>query len=168
MTSIRCIFRTGLVASALVFFTPALAVAQEFTESHLSAARAAAVSSPMSGDFDGILPELVQRVQNRLISLRPDLHSVISETVHGVALRLVARRGDLDAATALLWARAFTEDELNAISGFFESPVGTKFVALGSELRSSMVQTVDNWSSRVGEELLDKSREDLKKLGHEL
>ena len=29
-------------------------------------------------------------------------------------------------------------------------------------------ETVDNWSSRVGEELLDKSREELKKQGYEL
>lgn len=167
MTSIRSIIKYNLLVLAIIFLSPASASAQEFTESHLAAARAAATNSPISRNFDTILPGLVQRVQNRLISVRPDLHEAIAVTVKDVALRLVSRRSDLDAATALLWARAFTEEELVAISTFFESDVGTKFVALGSELRDSTLKAVDNWSSRVGEELLDKSREDLRKLGHE-
>ena len=166
MTSIRNLFSAGLIAIACTAMAPAWA--QEFSESHLAAARLAASNTPLSKDFDTVLPLLSQRVQNRLISIRPDLHEVISKTVEEVALRLAARRVDLDNAAALLWARAFTEEELNEIAAFYTSPVGKKFVDLGPQLGQATVQTVQNWSSRIGEELLDKSREELKKQGHEL
>jgi uncharacterized protein len=88
--------------------------------------------------------------------------------VQDVALRLAARRADLDNAAALLWAREFSEEELTQIAEFYGSDVGKKFVKLGPELGRQTVQTVQNWSNRVGEELLDKAREELKKQGHEL
>jgi hypothetical protein len=168
MISIRSLIRAGLFASLVAGLPLAPATAQEFSESHLAAAKAAAVASPMAQEFNNLLPFLAQRVQNRLVSLRPDLHEVISKTVQDVALRLAARRGDLDSATALIWAREFTEDELNEIAAFYNSPVGKKFVGLGAKLGQQTVQTASNWSNRVGEELLDKAREELKKQGYEL
>jgi hypothetical protein len=134
----------------------------------MAVAHLVAANTPLSKDFDTVLPLLSQRVQNRLISLRPDLHDVISKAVQDVALRLAARRTDLDGAAALLWARAFTEEELNDIATFYTSPAGKKFVNLGPQLAQATIQVVQNWSNRVGEELLDKAREELKKQGHEL
>lgn len=168
MISIRSLIRVGLFATLIASHPIASATAQEFSESQLAAAKAAAISSPLAQEFNTVLPYLAQRVQNRLVSLRPDLHEAIAKAVQDVALRLTARRADLDNAAALLWARVFTEEELNAIAAFYNSDVGKKFVELGPKLGQQTVQTVQNWSNRVGEELLDKSREELKKQGHEL
>jgi hypothetical protein len=167
MISIRTLIRTGLVAMTVVSLS-ALSSAQEFSETQLDAAKRASSSAPLSKDLDTVLPILVQRVQTRLISLRPDLHAEITSVVQGVALNIATRRADLDSAIALVWARMFTEDELNQIAEFYNSPVGKKFVEMGPEIAATTIQTVDNWSSRVGEELLDKSREELKKQGYEL
>jgi hypothetical protein len=168
MISIKSLIRAGLFATLLAGLPLAPATAQEFSESHLAAAKEAAIASPMAQEFNNLLPFLSQRVQNRLVSLRPDLHEVIAKTVQDVALRLAARRADLDNAVALLWAREFTEDELNQIVTFYTSEVGKKFIGLGAKLGQQTVQTASNWSNRVGEELLDKTREELKKQGYEL
>jgi hypothetical protein len=168
MISIRTLSRAGLIAAAVMLLPVSQAAAQEFSESHLEAARIAASSSPIAEEFDQVLPLLSQRVQDRLIRLRPDLHEVITETVRKVALDLASRRDDLDNAAALVWARAFTEEELEEIAAFYTSPVGKKFKEVSAQLGADTVQVVQNWSNRVGEELLDKSREELKKLGHEL
>jgi hypothetical protein len=168
MISIRSLIRAGLVASLVASLPVASATAQEFTESHLAAAKSAAVASPMAQEFNTVLPFLASRVQNRLVSLRPDLHEAIAKAVQDVALRLASRRADLDNAAALLWAREFSEEELTQIAEFYGSDVGKKFLKLGPELGRQTVQTVQNWSNRVGEELLDKAREELKKQGHEL
>jgi hypothetical protein len=167
MTPIRTFVSAGLVAVAIASLSAVPAAAQEFSESHLAAARLAAINSPLAKDLDTVLPLLVERVQSRLISLRPDLHEVIAETVQGVALRLAARRADLDSAAALVWAREFTEEELQTIADFYTSPAGRKFVEVGPRLGTATIQTVENWTSRVGEELLDKSREELRKQGFE-
>jgi hypothetical protein len=167
MIAIRTLIRIGLVVTTIVSLS-ALSSAQEFSETQLDAAKRASSAAPLSKDLDTVLPILVQRVQTRLISLRPDLHAEITAVVQEVALKLAARRADLDSAIALVWARMFSEDELNQIAEFYNSPVGKKFVEMGPEIGATTIQTVDNWSSRVGEELLDKSREELKKQGYEL
>lgn len=167
MTSIRTLIRPALVLLAILSLS-ALSSAQEFSEAQLDAARKASSAAPLSKDLDTVLPLLVQRVQTRLISLRPDLHAEITATVQKVALGLVARRADLDNTIATAWARMFTQDELDQIAAFYNSPVGKKFVQVGPELGSMTIQAVDNWSSRVGSELLDKSREELKKQGYDL
>jgi len=168
MTSLQNLVRSFVVASTIVFLPVAPALAQEFTEAHLAAARTAAINSPLAKDFDTVLPGLAQNIQTRLISLRPDLYAVITETVQATALKLVTRRSDLDNAIALVWARTFTEEELNTIATFYTSPAGRKFVEVGPQLGASTIQTVESWRNRVGEELLDKSREELIKQGHEL
>jgi hypothetical protein len=167
MTSIRALIRTSLVLSAILCLS-ATSFAQEFSESQLDAAQRASSSAPLSKDLDTVLPLLVQRVQTRLISLRPDLHAEITATVQNVALEMVPRRSDLESTIALSWARMFTEEELDEIAAFYNSPVGKKFIEVGPELGAITIQAVDNWSGRVGSELLDKSREELKKQGHEL
>jgi len=167
MTRIRTVIHAGLIAATIVGLSAMSAAAQEFSQSHLELARIAATSSPLAKDLDTVLPLAVQNVENRLISLRPDLHEVISTTVQGVALRLAARRPDLDNAIALVWAREFSEEELKAIADFYSSPAGKKLVEVGPKLGTAMVQTVENWGSRVYSELLDKSREELKNQGYE-
>lgn len=164
MTAIRNSICAAILVSSL-FAVPS--VAQEFPDSHLDAAKLASANAPIARDLDTVLPLLAQRVQNRLIQLRPDLHETISGTVQDVALRLAARRADLDSAIALVWARAFSEEELEVIAEFYTSPAGLKFGNLGPQLGQATIQTVDNWSSRIGEEMLDKTREELKKQGHE-
>ena len=98
------------LAKKLATVTSALAELVAFVDAaqvRAASVKAAAVAAntPLSNEFDTVLPLLSQRVQNRLISLRPDLHEVINKTVEEVALRLAARRQDLDNAAALLWAR---------------------------------------------------------------
>src|SRR5258708_2027872 len=77
------------------------------------------------------------------------------------------RAVDVDAAVARIWANAFSEDELKAITAFYKSPAGLKFVDIGPQVVGSSLQAVKGWSDSVGQELLEKSREELKKQGVE-
>ena len=102
-----------------------------------------------------------------VIRLRPDLYQKISEVVQGVALSLASRRNDLNNDVARVWANAFNEDELKAITAFYRSPAGQKFLQVGPKVAADSVQALKGWSDRVGEELMEKSREALKQEGIE-
>ncbi len=155
---------TLLVAAALA----APAGAQEISQSHLEAALVAVQSAGAARGFDSVLPALAERIKSRLIRIRPDLHQEISATVEAVALELVSRRADLDNAVATVWARNFTEDELVTIAEFYKSPTGQKFAEIGPRVIQDSLQSVESWSTRVGEELYEKSREALAQQGHAL
>ncbi len=143
------------------------AFAQEISPSHLAAAVDVVKSAAASRGFDGVLPILAEQVENKLIRLRPDLNKVIVETVEGAALKLASRRNELDNDVARIWAKSFSEEELITISTFYKTPAGAKFAQAGPQVVAESFQAVERWSDRVGEELLQKTRDELKTKGIE-
>lgn len=159
--------RIGLAAFLVAAALGAPAGAQEISQSHLEAALAAVQSAGAARGFDSVLPALAERVKSRLIRVRPDLHREISTVVENVALSLAGRRSDLNDAVARVWAKSFTEDELVTIAEFYKSPTGQKFADIGPTVIQDSLKSVEAWSTRIGEELYEKAREDLIKQGYE-
>ncbi|MEJ0097076.1 MAG: DUF2059 domain-containing protein [Bauldia sp.] len=122
-------------------------------------------SAKASRGFDNILPSLATQVEDQLIRTRPDLHDQITTAVEAVALKLATRRAELDDATARVWAKAFTEDELKTIAAFYKTSAGAKFAEVGGTVYSDTMAAVQQWSDRVGSELLEDSRTELKNEG---
>ncbi len=168
MISIGNFVRTAAIVAALVAVPASFASAQEISPSQLAAALDVINATTATASFDNRLPEIANEVTNRLIRARPDLHQEITDTVQAVALKLVARRRELDQDVARVYAKAFTEDELKSIAAFLNSPAGKKYQLDGPKVFADTLQAVQSWSDRVGTEMLDKTREELKKQGHEL
>jgi hypothetical protein len=160
--------RIGLATLLIAASLAGPAGAQEISQSHLEAAMIAVQSAGAARGFDSVLPALAERIKSRLIRVRPDLHQEISATVEAVALELVSRRADLDKSVATVWARNFTEDELVTIAEFYKSPTGQKFAEIGPRVIQDSLKSVESWSTRVGEELYEMSREELAKQGYQL
>lgn len=157
----------AMVLAASLSAVAGVAPAQEITESHLAAAREAIDNGLIGPIFNERLPLLADRVKGRLIRARPDLHREISDAVDAVALRLTTRRVDLDNDVARIWARTFSEEELKTIATFYQSPTGRKLSQVGPQVAAQSIQVLNSWSDRVGEELFEKSKFELKQKGLE-
>ena len=164
MSLIAKFVRTALVGIALAAGS-SYASAQEITPSQLAAALDVVKNAKASRGFDNILPSLAAQVEDRLIRTRPDLHQQITTAVEATALKLAGRRNDLDDAAARVWAKAFTEDELKTIAAFYKTSAGQKFAEVGGQVYADTLAAVQQWQDRIGAELLDKSREELKNEG---
>jgi len=164
MSVIGNLVRIALVGIALAT-GPSLASAQEISASHLAAALDAVKNARGTRGFDSVLPTLAGQVEDRLIRQRPDLHKEVTTAVETAALKLAARRNDLDNEVARVWAKSLTEDELKVIATFYKTEAGQKFSEIGGLLTAQTLDAVQAWSDRLGAELLDKSREELKSAG---
>jgi hypothetical protein len=164
MFSFAHLVRAAVVGVAILA-APALASAQEISASHLAAALDVVKSAKASRGFDNVLPTLAGQVEDRLIRLRPDLHKEIITGVENAALKLASRRADLDNEVARVWAKHFDENELKTIAEFYKTDAGKKFADVGSLVYAESIDAVSHWSDRLGEELLDKSKEELKSAG---
>ncbi len=168
MSLIGNFVRTAAVVAALVAVPTSSLMAQEISPSHMAAALAVINATTATQSFDTRLPQIANDVTNRLIRARPDLHQEIADTVQAIALKLVVRRQELNQDVARVYAKAFTEDELKTIAAFLKSPAGQKYQTDGPAVFRDTLQALQAWSDRVGAELLDKTREELKKQGHPL
>ncbi|WP_337269807.1 DUF2059 domain-containing protein [Oryzifoliimicrobium ureilyticus] len=158
----------GRIAAATVIFSSlsmgSFAFAQEITESHLKAARAAIEAIGATNQFDNILPGLADRLKSGLIQDSPNYEDVIIATVDKQALALASRRADLEKEAALTYAKAFSEDELKQIADFYNSPIGKKLLRDGPIASRETLKAADIWAQGISRDLEKNSNAELAKV----
>ncbi len=156
--------RLAIAALALGLATSARA-ADDFAKDHLAAAKSAIEAAHVADGLDNILISIAQQTKALLSRNDPAHSSQIDEATNAAAIELAAKRPELDAQVQQIWAARFTKAELEEIAKFYSSPVGMKL----SKETQGMVQMIavaaQVWQQKMSQELLAKTREELKKKG---
>jgi len=159
-------FAALFVAIIMAFGTLAsISHAQEFSASHIAAAKKAMTASRSTTRLDAILPQMAEQAKNELIRNRPDKELEITTIVDTSAIEFAGRRGDLENEVAQIFARVFTEDELNQIATFYESPAGQKFLADSPLVVREITNASRVWSGGLRRDLNEAIVEKLKAAG---
>lgn len=151
----------GALTLSLTFGLPALA--QDIAASHLAAARSVLTALNATEEFDVILPSAAQVLKSELIQKNPDLQEAIIEVVDQTAFSLAARRGDLEREAATIYARTFSEAELNDISAFYTSAAGKKLLSQGANVSVEVMRAADIWQRGIARDLAQQAGEELGK-----
>jgi hypothetical protein len=141
-----------LAAFAILAGTPH-ALAQEISDAHLKAARAAITSIKATDSMDAILPQANQFLKVELIQKNPNLEEDIVRIVDEETLAIAPRRGDLEKEVATAFAKAFTEQELTEIAAFHNSPTGKKFLSDSPIVGREVNKAVEIWQLGVARDL---------------
>ena len=152
----------GAVIAASVWASSGFA-ADGASEAHLKAARAAINAIRVTNPFDNILPTISMQLKNTLIQGSPNYEPLISETVDEQALKLAPRRADLEKEAAEIYAKAFTEEELNAIAAFYTSPAGAKLLKDGPLAIRELGKAGDIWATGISRDMTKITNEELEK-----
>ncbi len=139
--------------------------AQEFPDSHIAAAKSAIKATESTNELNEILPRAAVRMADQLIGTRPDIADQIQVIVNESAIELAPRRGDLEIEVAKIYARVFTQEDLQNISEFFGTEAGKKFL---SEL-PIVVREIDKasriWGNGINRDMSQKVREKMQAAG---
>ncbi|HCL64052.1 MAG TPA: hypothetical protein DIC56_04245 [Rhizobium sp.] len=158
----------GRIASAAIVvgsvMLGASAKAQDIPAEHLQAARTAITVLGVTDRFDNILPGVAERLKTQLIQAYPNLQDVIYAKVDEQALALAPRRGDLEREAALVYAKAFTADELKAISEFYSSEAGKKLLKDGPIATRELLKAADIWTAGIARDLEKQANDALLKV----
>lgn len=152
----------SILISGVIFGTAVRA--QEITEEHIAAAKQAIGTLGVTDRFDDILPGLAERLKAELIQASPNVQDAITETVDTKALELAPRRADLEREAALTYARAFSLDELKAISAFYGSEAGKKLLKDGPIATRELMKAADIWAAGINRDLNTSSMTELQKV----
>jgi hypothetical protein len=154
-----------LAGSLLLAFPVTRAASDDPTPEEVAAGIAAFKAAGLGFTFDKVLPLLSEQIQNRLLQQRPDLRVEVPEAVNEVAIKLIPRRRELDSAAGRIWAQMFTLEELQAITAFYKSTAGQKYLDNGPKAVEDSSNEMRRWSQRVADEMYDQSVADLKAKG---
>lgn len=153
------------VAALAVAVSASVAGAQEFTESHLKAARAAITALGTTTIFDAILPQAALALKDQMIQQNPNMQELIENTVNEKAIGLAGRRGDLEKEAATAYAKVFTEADLNNIAAFYSSETGKKLLSDGVIVNREVAKAADIWQRGIARDLATQVAEVLAKAG---
>lgn len=150
-----------LVAAALIgaaFFTPGVASAQEEpSQEHIAAARATIDALGATDRFDAILPNAAARLKSTLIQATPNFEQQITDVVDATAIDLAGRRADLEREAAAIYARNFTQEELEAITAFYTSEAGMKLIEQGPQVTRELAQAAEIWANGIQRDLASQA-----------
>jgi hypothetical protein len=146
-------FASIAVIAGSVMLGAVSAKAQDVPAEHLQAARDAITALGVTNRFDAILPNIMDRLTAQLIQAYPNLQDVISVKVEEEALKLAARRADLEREAALVYAKAFTAEELTQITAFYSSEAGKKLLKDGPIATRELLRAADIWTAGIARDL---------------
>lgn len=170
LAGLAAVLATAVAPVAAVAQTqPAPAAAQpEPSKEHLASARAAIEASKVTDGFDNILLGIAQQTKALFQRSNPALTNVIEESTNKVAIELAPRRIELDRAIQIAWATKFSKAELDEIAKFYNSPVGKKLAAETQGMVQTATDAMFQWQQKMSSDMVAKTREELKKRGHNL
>lgn len=153
----------GIAAIAAVgmIFTASAAIAQEISESHLKAARAAISALKATAEFDAVLPQAAGALKVQLTQKNPDMMAIISSTIDEKTLALASRRADLEREVANIYAKVFSEQQLNEIAAFYNTETGKKLMSDGDIVGRETLQAASIWQRGIGRDLAQQVGEQL-------
>lgn len=143
-------------------------LAQQPTPSAMATARELLQVKGATSMFDPLIPGIIENTKNMILPTNPSLFKDINEVAAKLRSELAPKRNEVVDQIARLYALKFTEAEMKEVIAFYKSPVGRKFVAEEPPVIDQGLQSAEEWSKRMADEIMNKFRAEMKKKGHDL
>ncbi|WP_019223680.1 DUF2059 domain-containing protein [Bartonella rattaustraliani] len=154
-------FVTYVSVVTVLAINTGMVYAQGVSDQHLNSARKAISAIHATDQFDSFLPSAAQDIKNELISDDPNLAAAISDIVDKQALILAKRRSDLEKEVAHVYAKYFTQEELDTITAFYNSDTGKKFLTEVPNIGHDVYSTFNAWRSSLMQDLIKNVKKEM-------
>jgi uncharacterized protein len=141
---------------------------QTFTESHLAAAREVVIGSGLSRGFDGMAPQIADQIRVGFSRTRPELIKDLEEVLRPIVSEFSRQTEQMVGSASRLFATRMSEAELKEVGIFFKTPTGQKYVNTQGPLANELYMEMQVFSQTLGNVMMDRLREEMRKKGHQL
>lgn len=147
---------------------PAAAPVGEPAPALVALGREIIVASGISRSFTVVIPQYLDQIGTSLTQTRPDLIRDLNTVLEQVKPEFDKRADEMIDRGAKIYAQRMSEDELKAISAFFKSPAGIRYVDTQPLVLNDLFSALQIWSQKLSVDMMARVREEMKKKGHEL
>lgn len=147
---------------------PAAAAPMAVTASHAKAARDLAVVMGLELPIVEILNETRSQLLRTYTTTRPEIAKDMEAVLNALVPEVAKEKEDVIAKAVQIVSAEFTEPELGELNKFFASPVGTKYLKEQPAIFQKYFLQVQTWQRALGDKIIARVREEMKKKGHTL
>ena len=146
-----------------------VALAQQPSAAAVALGRELVEAKGANAMFEPILVSVIEQTKGALLQTNPQLAKDLNEVATQLRNELAPRRLEIINEAAKFYATAFTETELKDLVAFYKSPLGKKMQEREPAVLDQTFNFVQQqWGPRVGEEVMNRFRAEMKKKGHNL
>jgi uncharacterized protein len=147
---------------------PAVAATAPPSESVMAAARDVVTGSGLASTFEGMVPQIAEQIRTGYSRTRPDIIKDMEEALKLISSELASQPARMIDEAAMLYAVRMTEAELKDAAAFFKSAAGKKYVSSQGQVLNELFTKMQVFSQTLGNVMVDRLREELRKKGHQI
>jgi len=164
----RSLARLAPVALIACHLFAGAALAQQPTPTAIASARELVEIKGGAAMFDPLIVNIVEQTKGALLTTNPQASKDLNDVSTQLRNEFAPRRSELLAEAARLYAVRFTEPEIKDMVTFYKSPLGRKMLTQEPQVLDDTFNFAQQWAPRVGEEVMNRFRAEMKKKGHNL
>jgi hypothetical protein len=145
-----------------------VAQAQAPDPERLAAAKEMMEASRVDRQFAQVIPLLLDRLKESFSRVAPERREIIENVFEQMQSKFVSRRSELLDEIAVLYAQRLEAAEMRAVAEFYRSPVGSKLIDVQPEIMQESILAGQRWGARIGHEIEEEARRELKRRGVDL
>jgi hypothetical protein len=145
-----------------------VALAQQPTPGALATAKELVMIKGGNQMFEPVVVGMIEQTKAALLQTNPQLSKDLNDVGAQLRAEYGPRAGELVNEAAKQYAQRFTEAELKELVTFFKAPLGQKMLTQEPQVLDATFTFVQQWGPRVGEEVMNRFRAEMKKKGHDL
>lgn len=160
------LFAGSALAQTVPAQNPSQAAQPQLPEPSASAmalARELIVAAGVSRSFEGIVPQLMIELQQSVLQVRPNIGKDLDDVLIQIKPEFDGQRAEMMTAAAKIYARTLSEADMKDSLAYFKSAAGQRYVAAQPQMLDQLFNDMQGWSQKLSEQLLKRTREELKK-----
>ena len=160
----------GLAAAFFLLLAPVRAQMPSPSPSPDSLAAAKELISTMNlvEQFKAVMPSLMKALKPAIVQGRSDVDRDYDAMTPILLEGFQSRLGELMDAAAIIYSSNFTADELHALTAFYKTPTGQKFLQKAPVVALQTMTAGQKFGQSVAADLQKRMIEELRKKGHAL
>lgn len=159
----------GAAGIALVLFAATVSAnAQQPSAAALATAREIVDVKGTSAVFNPVISGVIERTRITFLQTNPNLQRDLDAVAAQLNKEYAPKQGEIRETIAKLYAQRFTEAELKDALTFYKSPLGLKLAAEEPKFVDDSMKFMDEWATKLADEMLSKFRVEMKKKGHDI
>ncbi len=135
---------------------------------HIAKARRLILATGISRSFQIIIPEFMDQIGTTLTQSRPELIPDTDTVLEKLRPEFERQSDEMIDQSARIYATLLSEQDIDAILGFFDSGAGKKYVGAQPLFLNQLVSGMQAWQQKISINMMTRVREEMKKRGHDL
>jgi hypothetical protein len=154
------------VAATIMAATPAFA--QQPSAAAMTIAREIVDMKKAADLFAPVIVGVVERNKLNFLQTNPNLQRDLDAVAAQLRGEYASRQAEIKENIARIYAVRFTEAELKEVAAFYKSPIGKKMTDEEPKFVDDTMRFMDEWTSKLADEVMGRFRTEMKKKGHEI